>query len=172
VCQVPVSVSVSVCLCVAVSFRLSMGFYPQFLCGVVVLLPLLGEWFCVCVLDSLGSAFARLPLAMLPLAKHAHGRRLLSRPATFTRVDDQLTSGSHRCIRLFSSSGRPLSSFVVSKSKRIVGMGWSAREELVVVMDEGTVMLFGIHTRSLKEVCVCSCRCMALCLVLLWFVQR
>eukprot|EP00873_Tetraselmis_striata_P045222 jgi/Tetstr1/465486/TSEL_010170.t1 len=56
---------------------------------------------------------------------------------------------SHPVVRIFTSAGRPLGAFVWERN-RIVGMGWSSDEELVLVEVDGTVSAystFGTHLR-------------------------
>merc|ERR1712137_1152682 len=64
-------------------------------------------------------------------------------PVALTRSLDSHIPDTMPTIEIFSSSGVKISSFLWDKG-RIVKMGWSMKEELVIVMEDGTVMIFSL----------------------------
>lgn len=56
--------------------------------------------------------------------------------------------GGRPKIRLFTAAGGPLAS-VTWEGPPVVGMAWSAKEQLVVVAEDGTVVLYSVHGEKL-----------------------
>jgi len=53
-------------------------------------------------------------------------------------------------IRLFTSAGMLLASFVWEVASAVVAMSWTAKEQLVVVAEDGTVVLYSVHGEKLS----------------------
>lgn len=54
-------------------------------------------------------------------------------------------------IEIFSSSGQCICSFDQGRKNRVIGMGWTGKEELIVSMEDGNVLMYDIHGKFIKS---------------------
>jgi hypothetical protein len=60
-------------------------------------------------------------------------------------------AGADSKLRIFTSAGTKMAEVNWDVNKRIVGMGWSDLENLVIVLDDGSVLSYDIHGKLVRN---------------------
>jgi hypothetical protein len=88
------------------------------------------------------------PIAVI---RDQHSAAALSSSASASSASAMDVDSSGRPkIRLFTSAGALLASFPWEASSPVVAMSWTAKEQLVVVAEDGTVVLYSVHGEKLS----------------------